>query len=334
VIPLAASLGGKATEGLIQRLTERVNAADTKRYWVAQRSPPFLALGHCLADEAAARPETIRAALRALVRLGLGDTRTAFVPMLVRGRYGSELRDEAERLFLSTGQKIFCTANALHEVVRWQTVEGEEGLNLSQIASRFLEMLGNSERMIRCKAALGCAALLGGPTERWKWKTRQSIFEPIGGLLVPLLYADDPRENFVAAWALLRLGRNAFWTPPRQPDVLGRMFELWQHSPSECVRNIFPVTFAAQVIAPRDDGHRCASVNTSDVQAVFKRYDELDEYREKAAALVVAWYSRFLSDPELVQRTRVLLAKRRPHPDDKVLKQLLRHLGVNPEKPK
>ena len=68
VIPLAAALGGKATERLIQLLTQRVGAIDNVD--PGENRVLFSALLNCLADESAARPDTIRAAVRQLVRFG------------------------------------------------------------------------------------------------------------------------------------------------------------------------------------------------------------------------------------------------------------------------
>jgi hypothetical protein len=70
VIPLAAVLGGKETEALIQRLTSRVKKSDTLTSPSGRTSSLHLVLGNCLADEAAARPETIRAAIVESVELG------------------------------------------------------------------------------------------------------------------------------------------------------------------------------------------------------------------------------------------------------------------------
>ncbi|MBD0371347.1 MAG: hypothetical protein ICV60_10965 [Pyrinomonadaceae bacterium] len=72
VIPLAAALGGKATETLIQRLTEQVRVFNDDDAWVQGRRSLVSILGSCLADEVAARPETIRAAMQEIVRTGGG----------------------------------------------------------------------------------------------------------------------------------------------------------------------------------------------------------------------------------------------------------------------
>ena len=71
VVPLAAALGGKATESLIRRLTDLAMSADAvrpvsepKRGFSRTRVAPYVTriLASCLADEAAARPDTVRAA--------------------------------------------------------------------------------------------------------------------------------------------------------------------------------------------------------------------------------------------------------------------------------
>lgn len=186
VIPLAASLGGKATEGLIQRLTERVGPIDTddERDWQIRRSPLFVALGHCLADEAAARRGTIQAAIRTLVKRGLGDYDAAFVPMLARSRYGGELRDEAERNFLSSSGKLFSPSMALKQAIGWTAVEGEERPNIGQIAQQFLSMLRSPEHLLRCEGALGCVSLLEFYPKWWHAVDDPSV-EAVADALLP-----------------------------------------------------------------------------------------------------------------------------------------------------
>jgi len=323
VIPLAASLGGKATEGLIIRLTDEIKGGDEAKAWESRQSLPFLALGHCLADEAAARPETIRKALRALVGVGLEPGGRTFVPMLARGRYGGELRDEAERAFISSSKVRGALAGSLKQVVWFQAVEGEERLNGAGLITRFLDWMRSPDLLLRCKGGLGCVALI--ERRRHGPNPVSTDLECIGDALVPLLYSEEHNENYIAGWALYELGMLRAWRPPGVPDVLGRMFELWQTSKSGSVRSGLPSTLAAQAVAPRD-GARCSSIKTSDVEALFKRYDELADHSEKIAALVVGWYSRYLEDLELAQRARVLL-KKQHHSFDATLKDMLKHSG-------
>src|SRR5262249_19204114 len=105
VIPLAAVLGSKKTEALIQKLTKLVRELLPSGQQHSE-SPLLLALGNCLADEAAARPETIRTAVRELVRLGNALEHTYFTSLLARGRYGADLREEARKAFFSPSPEL------------------------------------------------------------------------------------------------------------------------------------------------------------------------------------------------------------------------------------
>ncbi|HWL54132.1 MAG TPA: NACHT domain-containing protein [Chthoniobacteraceae bacterium] len=326
VIPLSASLGGKATEALINRLTERFGAFDSDKRWEDREKPSFIALGHCLADEAAARPETIRSALRVLVKVGLQSGRQSFVPMLARGRYGNELRYEAERSFIS-GEEPNASATSLKQVVWWQSSEGDDHPNHPQLALLFTEMLRNEDRLIRCKGALACVELL--QHKRGANVLGRAVTNAIADACVPLLFSNDCRENYVAGWLLYTLGKMRVWVPPAEPDVLGRMFNLWQHSPSKSVRGGLPSTLAAQEVQPREDQLRFSTVESSNISVVIKKYSELSDHSEKHAVLVAAWYTRTLNDREIVGRSQELLKKMR-HPYKVTLQELLKHLGVQP----
>lgn len=108
------------------------------------------------------------------------------------------------------------------------------------------------------------------------------------------------------------------------------MFELWQHGQSELAGGAAS-TLAAQLIVPRDEAQRCKSVRPSELEGVFKSYDKMADDREKEAALVVGWYTRFVSDHELLQRAQSLFEEV-SESEERVLAELLRHLGVAPEK--
>jgi len=322
VIPLAASLGGKATEALITRLTDKcVSVVDDERR-TFRKKPSFFVLGHCLADEAAARPETIRSALRALVELGLGIGES-FVPMLARGRYGNELLDEAERSFLAEEDN----GSSLKQVVWWQSLHGDDRPNLPQLAVQFTEMLRNADLLIRCKGALGCAELLEqsrvvGPIE-------VAITDAIADACLPLLFAEECRENYVAGWLFYVLGTLRVWSPPDEPDVLGRMFNLWRHSSSTSVRNALPQTLAVQKVEPRESRRWFSTIDSTDIAAAVK-VDFADEPNasEHVALLVAAWYTRALNDREIVERVKALEQRKVLNPYKSTLQELLKHLGV------
>ncbi len=325
VIPLAASLGGKATEALINRLTEQyVSVGKDNRSFLEK--PSFIALGHCLADEAAARPETIRSALRTLVKLRLGNGRQSFVPMLARGRYGNELRDEAERSFLAE-EEFIAPSTSLRQVVWWQSVDGDDHPNLPQLAAQFTEMMRNADLIIRCKGALACVELLEQRLDRHRLDI--AVTDAIADACMPLLFAEDCRENYVAGWLFYTLGGMRIWSPPAEPDVLGRMFNLWQHSSSGSVRDGLVSTLAVQKVEPREDQRRFSTVKPCDVSTLIQKYAKLPDHRRaKPAALVAAWYKRALKDQEIVERCQKLLMENAS--GEVALRELLEHLGVEP----
>jgi len=346
VIPLAAVLGGKETEVLIQRLTHLLDALDLNKHWENRESLLLFALGNSLADEAAARPDTIRAAMRALVRIGLnitsktlGDSisNQTFVPMLAKGRYGSELRDEAQRAFLAEESDFLRLALTLKEVVWWQATEEDANADLKQLVQQFMEGIRLTETLDRCEGAMGCIALFHHKRKSEIDMLGTATLEAIGNAFIPLLYSEKPAEQYVAGWGLFELGRRRIWTPPSELDVIGRMFALWQHSPSVGVRRGLPSTIANQTLMSRDDGRQCASIARNEFDAMFNGYQELKEGYEKSAALIVAWYMHSLSDELIVQ-----LAKRLVESDNinnigshnHAIKDLLERLGEKPEKAK
>ena len=180
VTPLAAVLGGKATDQLLQNLIKQV-----KRLNPAQsnsENPVLLTLGSCLADEAPARPETIRAAMSEWVYLGVALRDTYFTSTLAQGRYGSLLRVEAGRIFFSEGTRLLSPSTALAQSVYWQSVGTETLAGYERGAATFLELLRSTTRLRQCEGAFGCAQLceciandrISGPETPAKavWKPR------------------------------------------------------------------------------------------------------------------------------------------------------------------
>jgi NACHT domain-containing protein/restriction endonuclease len=155
VIPLAAVLGGKATEALIERLTVGVRSLEIMAGVWRDQYPMVRSLGRCLADEAAARPETIRAAVREVVRLGGALEKSDFFPALVLGRYSADLRDAARKAFLAAIPDLGTVGDALSSTVWFQTIGTEDTWGYKYSAERFLEMLTNHEMLTRCEGALG-----------------------------------------------------------------------------------------------------------------------------------------------------------------------------------
>ncbi len=332
VIPLAAVLGGKATEALIRRLTEEVAALEIRKFASYTENPLFLALGHCLADEAAARPETIRAAVRELVRCGGGFVTSDIGHPIASGKFGADFRDEARKAFLAAAPDLRNAGPALVEAVWFQTIDTEESAGYERAAERFLEMLTSTETLTRCEGALGIMRLCFGLSR--KGSTLAAALARLlcaaGPRLAAMLFEEQAAAQCAASWALAWLGACGAWQPPANPDVLGRLFTVWRECTDPEVRRLASWALATQPVVPRDEGRRCASILDAQFESLLREYDKIEDKRERLAVLVVAWYRRApWSDAEIASRAR-LLSREGPRLDTerRTLAELLKHLGV------
>ena len=98
VIPLAAVLGGKATEGLIRTLSVKVRI--TPPQTLRRVNSPLSLLVDCLADEASASPTTIQRALKTLAASWSVLAAMPATKLLLSSKYGRYLRDELSNLGL------------------------------------------------------------------------------------------------------------------------------------------------------------------------------------------------------------------------------------------
>ena len=112
VIPLAAVLGGKATEMLIQRLTEKVRSLQNGEDCM-QRTPCFWLLAIAWRTEQRHDQRPSERLYDELVRLGNSLDLCGFhAAMLARSRYGQDLREEA-------GEAVPCTGGGSRTDVGW-----------------------------------------------------------------------------------------------------------------------------------------------------------------------------------------------------------------------
>jgi hypothetical protein len=304
VIPLAAVLGGKATEILIQRLSEKVALLDCReRHFNNQL---FLALGNCLADGAAARPETIRAAISELVRLGRSLSLWAFVPRLAQSRYSQDFRKEAGKAFLAPEADLHSAGMALGLVVYFQAIDIDDDTKWAEAAERFVGMLVAQERIAKCEGSLGLTEfcfILRSNSDGIRACTEALLCA--GQELVKILNSEHPAEQFAASWALTWLGACRVWLPPAEPDMLGRLFRLWRQNTNDLVQWMALWALTNQPIVSRDIGRYCASIPHEEIDGLLEIFSELS-IREKIAVLVLAWYLRVLSDRELLILARGL----------------------------
>ena len=345
VIPLAAVLGGKATEALIQRLTETVRARaepdrDTKsKEPIQDEHAPFFALANCLADEAAARPETIRAAVRELVRQGARLHSAPFASMLFRGRYGAELREEAEKVFMSATKDIGNPGDALVLALSAEILETIETANCLNVIETFVGLLEGQERLARCKGALGLGFLCANWRKRWpsiEITDRRDVLHKAVLLIEPLVFESHLAEQTAGAYALAEVPATR-GEPPREPDLLNRLVWLWRKNSNRIVQLLAARALTNQPIAlSRQDWH-CDSLSPKEIESLLDTSDKLDDLFEKPAAIVIAWYARALSDVKLTKRARASLDYlKQMHASDvpvfQTLNKILVQLGEEPER--
>lgn len=325
VIPLAAVLGGKATEALIQLLTERVKTISSSGAW---DNPELLALGNCLADEAAARPETIRQAIRQLVRLGSALQLTDFTFMLVRGRYGMDLREEAGRAFLGGEDDLEDSAEALSETVYWQQVETEDAAGFARGARALEILLKSSDTLSRCEGALGlmqlCYRLHRETLQAERYACAESL-RRAGTMLSGMLWSENISEQFAACWTLVWLGACRVWVPSIEPDTLNQLAMLWRTGEKR-VRHFAGWAFSSQPLVPRDGKWNLTSIQRSEFEGIQKSEDSYGGFGDPAR-LVVAWYLRELKDRELAEQARVAIKHTDSRTGGRTLRELLQQLG-------
>jgi hypothetical protein len=331
VFPLAAVLGGKGTEALIQLLTAK--AALLKGYNM-EEGLAFLVLGSCLADEAAARPETIRSALRQFVRLGRWLPRAPFVFGLARGRYGAEFRAEAGKALLSGGVEPVAASRALMSAVITRRWSDQDVTGFAQMAKEFLRLLRSPEKLDRCEGAVGLQSLCFG-LER---KRSESYFaacaedlRATGAALMQMIFSEEAAEQYCACWALSALASFGPVTALPEPELLLRLFGLWSDSTNQSLRYMAARALASLPLVSREGTNWCAAISTSKIDGLLGRYGRSGLWMDRPATLVIAWYSRRLSDLEIASRTRALLPKAYPAVSV-MLRELLQQLGEETKK--
>lgn len=330
VIPLAAALGGKAAEVLIQRLTELMKSPhDT------EDNPIFRALANCLSDEVAARPETIRAAIHELVLQCNEHNNWAFIPALSQSRYGKDLRDEAGKAFLAEEVDNFThPGTALALVVFCQEIKIKDNAGFAEGVEHLARFLESSKSITKCEGILGlmyiCYYLRHNSDGI---KACASHLQRASEKLIAFLNSEHLMERFAASWALVWLGACRIWLLPAEPDVLGLLYKHWRQSANITIQRMALWAIASQPVVSRSAGKHCVDIPRGEFHDLLYSFNIQKEFAAKAAILIIAWYLHALTDMELKRRAHSLLENKKIAKDleindgSRALYELLELLG-------
>jgi len=299
VIPLAAALGGKATESLIRSLTESLRQrqhSNKEDHILAQ------GLGHCLADEVAARPDTIRLAIRAVVsNLNFFTGSSTSADTLATGRYGPILLAEARAIWAEFSDGPVNLQAPLQCAAWGQAITQSQ--DRAGIIARLVALLGSNDSVDRCEGALGCVRLLRNADidPAWLGPTREAM-PAIIQAAIRLLYSESRGEIIAGDLLVYCLGEGTGdWVPPVKPDVMGRLYEL-SRTPSMNALNI-EATILEQPLMDRNIGV-CSSINRRSFNSFALNLNDV-ESDEWLAVMIIAYYLREpWDDEQLIKRLR------------------------------
>ena len=264
----------------------------------------FLALGQSLADEAAARPDTVRSAIRTVVRWGQMLQWCSFNGSLARGKYGKELREEAHQAVFRSSPDLCNAPAALAEVVWHQSAARDTLPEMRRVAEYFQNELQSTESVRRCEGILGLMhisfRLVNGALSR---EEVCNVLCESGPTVVSILNAEHIVEQYVAVWALAWLGESRVWHPPLELDLHSRLYRLWKLHPDQEFRRVAAWALASQPLMARDKANLFRSITDADFEDLANKHQPARGSEGYLALLVIAWYRRTpWDDAELGQR--------------------------------
>jgi hypothetical protein len=141
-----------------------------------------------------------------------------------------------------------------------------------------------------------------------------------------MLFSEHVQERWASSWALAWLGPTRAWRLPADPDVLGRLFELWRDGPVS--DHTAGWALGAQPLVPRGENGPFSSIEPAGIRRLLEGYDELDS-AEKLSTLLTAWYVQVLDDADIAQRAQALTSDELGPSLEHSLEDLLERVGVS-----
>jgi hypothetical protein len=246
------------------------------------------------------------------------------------------LREEAENAFLFADKDLANPGDALIYTLLTEIPTRPDDEAEAKAAERFVRMLEEQDRLTRCKGALGIGRLCAKHRQLQPdtsiaftgclWKALP--------LIESLVFDSQIQEQSAGAYALREIPLNRD-EPTREPDLLDRLAWLWRKSSNQTMRDLGAGALTNQPIGSRDPAWNFASLSSAETDEVFRALPQLSDYTDKPAALVVAWYTRALSDSKLGAHARNcaknLVEHRFMRNGLRVCNAILKQLGEKPE---
>jgi hypothetical protein len=306
VIPLGAVLAGRKADPLIAKLAERVvsparSEDDVQHRRLGRGRPTLTALGNCLADEVQATPETLRQGVRVLVSYGEGLDFQPFTPNLARGKYGTIVREEALKAFMA-GDPDFAGPGSVLGTSVFHLLLPSVAPNFEPAKKELTRLLASEDPGQRCQGALGTMTVAFELVQRRDAGQSHNWVSECTDALLPLLFSEDPPEQFAACWALAWIGPLNVWFPTE--GLLVRLLSLWWGSTVPEIRRLAAWAFKDLPLLPRDPqplrgfGGKAESL----VSMVRNSLEKPKSREAEAATLVAAYYLRSpWTDAELLR---------------------------------
>lgn len=289
VIPLAAVLAGRNAEGLLHRLTALVElhlgTIGPDKPLSSEQRLPAVALSNCLADEVKLTPATLAQAARTVIRSYYPAEFYFDIDYASRGKFRTVFYEQASVLYFKSAN-LRDAGYVLGKIVYAKATSDQAVPSLRSALPYFLVLLGGGSEQ-RCEAALGI--VVACPITRPQEPQFISALCTCAQALIPMLFSEEPTEQFAAAWAFSFVGLHRAWTPP--PRLIERLFTLWQGDGQSRVRAEACLAFAMTPLLDR------SHVNLSDPGDSFKvRAETLWKDNEFSlgcsATLIAAYYLR------------------------------------------
>ncbi len=226
VVPLAAVLGGRKVQPLIQHLI-KLCKEPRKLPFRGDRFSPVSLLAHCFLDEVQVAPDILEEGLERIARELRGPS--LLIRDLYEGKYGKVLLRVVQNAYINSTTDLPRLGSALGHGTLEQ-IEWRKKLK-PEIVERIMSMLENDSPVQKAAGTLAIMiiAFYSKPSHHTTQDEEESL-KKLGDAIVPLLYSEKLQLCFATAWAFAWLGANEHWSPEHNPEVLPRLLSIWRES--------------------------------------------------------------------------------------------------------